>query len=220
MVAQLGGVKKLNLAGSAVKKQEAVLVDPTGYMKVILWGNHVDSVREGAAYVFDKLCVKISRGERYLNTPKMDDLCVISETDAFKEKLPAVDNVALSKTITGEIVGIFQIEKYHACKTCSKKVKIEGDTLVYCDRCEVTTKLSRCQSKWLIRVHVETSANPSELFKLTMYQDVVQKILSINDIEPTIEPRELTTKLLMMDPMILSFDTNNLTLYEIENIDI
>ena len=111
-IAQLGGVKNLNLAGLPVKKQEAVtqgavIVDPTGFMKVILWGMYADSVREGGTNVFGKLRVKISKGERYLNTPKMEDLCAISEAHAFEEKLPYVDNVATSKTVSAEIIGIF-----------------------------------------------------------------------------------------------------------------
>ena len=219
-IAQLAGIKTLNLAGLPVKKQEAVIVDPTGFMKVILWGMHVDSVREGGTYVFDKLRVKVSKGERYLNTPKIEDLCVISEAHAFEEKLPHVDNVASSKTVSGEIIGIFHMEKYLACKTCSKKVLKEEDVLAYCDRCKVTTKLSRCLPNWLIKVHVETCADPPEMFKLTMYQDVVNKIFLIHDIDAAIEPKELTTKLLSMEPMLFSFDNNNYTIFEIETIDI
>ena len=114
-VTQLSGVKKVMINRAHVSKQEGFIVDPTGFIKLVLWGTHVNSVEEGDTYFFNKVRVKELRGERYLNTPKTKDECTISQVEEFTTDLPAVDNVSTIKEIHGEIVGVVSIEKYIAC---------------------------------------------------------------------------------------------------------
>jgi ssDNA-binding replication factor A large subunit len=86
-IVELSGTKTVLLQGNNVKKQEAFLADPTGYVKVILWGSHTDNVEKDLTYNFNKLRVKMYQNQMYLNTPKQENQCVITQSEHFKEKL-------------------------------------------------------------------------------------------------------------------------------------
>ena len=48
---------------SPVKKQAGYIVDPSGYIKIIFWGEHVDSVTPQSTYFFSNLRMKVSQNE-------------------------------------------------------------------------------------------------------------------------------------------------------------
>ena len=54
------------------KKQEAFIDNPSGYIKLVLWRGHADSVSEGSTQLFDKVTVKLTHQEKYLDTRKSD----------------------------------------------------------------------------------------------------------------------------------------------------
>ena len=72
---------------TSVKKQRFI-VDPSGFIKLVLYGKHTDTVEEGKVYQFKKVRVKATKNERYVNTPKNENECVISATQSFSEALP------------------------------------------------------------------------------------------------------------------------------------
>ena len=178
----------------------------------------MDAVHDGCTYCFDKVRVKVAKGERYLNTPKSEDLCTIKECEPFTVELPPVDNVPSSVTMVGEIVGIYFIERYLACKTCSKKIENDDDDLAFCERCKVTMKSTRCPSHCLMKLSIE-STDSSTPFRLILYHDAVSKILQLHDIEPNIDPKEFSKKLLSMDPMLFSYNNHNSTVFDVEKVD-
>ena len=65
-----------------LKKQEAIISDTTGYIKVVLWENNVNTLEVNTAYNLKNLRVKSSNNEKYLNTPKGEDF-VSTETTPF-----------------------------------------------------------------------------------------------------------------------------------------
>ena len=46
-------IKKVITKGCELKKQEGYISDPSGYIKIIFWGSHSDTVQQGATF-FDK----------------------------------------------------------------------------------------------------------------------------------------------------------------------
>ena len=79
---------------TSVKKQQCFIVDPSGFIKLVLYGKHTDTVEEGKVYQFKKVRVKATKNGRYVNTPKNENECVISATQSFSEALPIVENTA------------------------------------------------------------------------------------------------------------------------------
>lgn len=69
-ITHLSATKTIVIQDSPVKKQEGYIVDPSGYIKIIFWGEHVDSVTPQSTYFFSNLRMKVSQNQRYLNTAK------------------------------------------------------------------------------------------------------------------------------------------------------
>ena len=49
-----------------VPKQEGHITDPSGHIKIILWGRHADTLQEGYTYFFNKVRIKVNQGQKYL----------------------------------------------------------------------------------------------------------------------------------------------------------
>ena len=140
-VVQLTSTKTVALQTSNVKKQ-GYIADPSGYIKIIFWGSHTDAVEEGSTYVFNKLRVKVSQNQMYLNTPKQEDEFVITSSEPFTKRLPSVDEQSTTKEIVASMVGVYGINKYKACHTCSKKVTTK-ENLSFCEKCKLSQKTSK-----------------------------------------------------------------------------
>lgn len=57
----ISGVKIITTQFSGkTKKQELIVRDNTAWVKVVLWGNHVDSLQLNKTYIFKNLRVKVT----------------------------------------------------------------------------------------------------------------------------------------------------------------
>ena len=65
----LGRTKTIVIQGSPMRKQEGYIVNATEYIKIIFGSNHADAVTPQSNYFFNKVRVKVSQNQRYLNTP-------------------------------------------------------------------------------------------------------------------------------------------------------
>ena len=80
-----------------LKKQEVLIRDTTGSIKVILWESYTETLTLDSTYLFKNLKVKISKNERYLNTAK-DVPFQFTETSPFTQPLVDV-NAELASTV-------------------------------------------------------------------------------------------------------------------------
>jgi hypothetical protein len=87
-VMKISGSKKITTSrnpNSPLVKQELVIVDPTVSVKVILWEQFVDTLKEDQTCVFKNLRLKReNNGSMYLNTPKSDQFS-FEECEEFVE---------------------------------------------------------------------------------------------------------------------------------------
>ena len=226
--------RKFIVQGSELKKQEGYIADPSGSIKIIFWGNHTDEVQQGSTYFFNKVRVKISQDQKYLNTPKQESECIIKSAEPFKETLPVVDEVSTSKEVIGSIIGISNVNKYSSCCTCAKKVTIKGK-LAYCERCKMTQKLSACSMQWSFKIVIHTEDNPRQKINLNIYgQQMVQKLFTICEITEAASEDEaevailsslsslssaLTHSLIKLSTLIPSTFKHTTVLYQFINIE-
>lgn len=83
---QLSGVKTIIINDSTpLKKQEGIIVDKTGHVKIILWAEHTGQLEKDKTYIFTNLRLKQSGGVKYLNTPKDSTGISIEETQPFTD---------------------------------------------------------------------------------------------------------------------------------------
>lgn len=167
-LSHLSSTKKIIIQGSEVKKQEGYIADPSGYIKIIFWGNHTDNVQQGSTYFFNKVRVKVSQDQKYLNTPKQESECTIESAEPFTEPLPMLEEISTSKEIIGSIIRVNNIDKYSSCCTCAKKVTIKGK-IAFCDKCKMSQKLTACNMQWSLRILVQNQDNPKPKVNLNVY---------------------------------------------------
>ena len=219
-LAHLSATKKIIVQGSELKKQEGYIADPSGSIKNIFWGNHTDEVQQGSTYFFNKVRVKISQYQKYLNIPKQESDCIIESAEPFKETLPVVDEVSTSKEVIGSIIGINEVNKYSSCCTCAKKVTIKRK-LAYCGRCKMTQKLSASSVQWSFKIVVHTEDNPRQKIKLNIYGgQMVQKLFTIFEITETASEDEAEVAILNTELFKFSFDTQSHKVIDIDPIHI
>ena len=217
-LAHLSATKKIIIDESELKKQEGYIADPSGYIKIIFWGNHTDKVQQGSTYFFDKVRLKVKQDQRYLNTPNQESECTIKSADPFTEPLPTLDEISTSKEIIGNIIGLTNINKYHSCCTCAKKVTVKGN-LAFCDRCKMSQKLTACSLQWTFRILVQTEDTPKQKVNLNVYgQQIVQKLFTMCEITETASEDEAVEAILNTELLKLTFDTQSRKLIEVDAI--
>ena len=110
-----------------LRKQEGLLIDPTGSIKVILWQLDVDQVEEGKTYFFRNLRLKKNKlsGDLFVNPAK--DNSKICPSDAFpSDSLKPPQSVPLElviSTITGEVIAVNKSSSNFCCFRCHKLLK-------------------------------------------------------------------------------------------------
>ena len=74
-------------------------------------------------------------------------------------------------TINGKIIGFLHINNSIGCISCRKKVVPNKDSedLGQCKDCKLTQIISSCGTQWYMRILVQSSTNPSEQYRLTLF---------------------------------------------------
>ena len=84
-----------------LQKQEVMLRDPTGTIKLVLWEQYVDALVVNTTYVLENLKFKVYNDERYLNTPKDEDF-KHTEIEPFQQPIPEAEHVIDTPSISGK----------------------------------------------------------------------------------------------------------------------
>ena len=91
-----------------LRKQEVMLRDPSGTIKLVLQEQYVDLLVPSQTYNLENLKVKVYNDQRYLNTPR-DEEFQCNETDPFQQPLPELQQVIYTPSITGTVIGVKDI---------------------------------------------------------------------------------------------------------------
>ena len=153
-----------------LRKQEGLLIDPTGSIKVILWELDVDQVEEGKTYFLRNLRLKKNKlsGDLFVNPAK--DNSKICPSDAFpSDSLKPPQSVPLElviSTITGEVIAVNKSSLNFCCFRCHKTVELLKDKIIaYCRNCSLKLKFAAVVS------------DDTKNITLNFYDEVVTKIL-------------------------------------------
>lgn len=208
-VAHLSPTRTALLDSGPVKKQEAFINDPSGYIKLVLWGRHADSVSEGSTHLFDKVRVKLAHeGE-----------CKISSVANFTESLQPVQNISAVKDLTGKILGVTNLNKYHCCCSCNKNVTIKGN-LAFCNNCSMTMKLNCCKLQCTLKLYIQETSNPHNKVRVSVYNDVFSKLLGICNLLAALTDEEIIEKILDLELVKVSYDSQNNKVIDIDQIKV
>ncbi|CAB3996618.1 Hypothetical predicted protein, partial [Paramuricea clavata] len=101
---------------SQLQKQEIILRDPTGTIKLVLWEQYVNALVVNTTYVLQNLKLKVYNDERYLKMPK-DEEFKPKEIEPFQQPLP--EPVIDPHSIYGKIVAIKDVTTLGQCHWCN-----------------------------------------------------------------------------------------------------
>lgn len=171
----ISSVKTFVSINANLKKQEAIISDPTASMKLVLWGDYVDCLECDQTYKFETVPVKGPKDDRYLNTPKSDKFTEIP-CDPFEQPINETEDLEYlaSTSITVKLTGIKSIDKTYACFTCNRKVSVHNNgVLATCDsdKCHLTQALKLCKPQWFVRLLVLDNAT-DKLLTVTINQSM------------------------------------------------
>ena len=173
-VTQMSGVKKVKREDGSLDEVTAMLVDPTGSIKCVFYGEWVGCIEEGETYTFSNLRVRTDylSEEKYVNTAKTG--CKIERRKPFSQPVaavaPLVADIATKEEIFS-VVGVKGISKYYSCSSCSKKLEEQG-TKFYCRACHMKQKATNVQ--WVSRLRLKDST--SEQFNITVFHPQMVKL--------------------------------------------
>ena len=125
-ITQMSGVKKVKREGGSLDEVTAMLVDPTGSIKCVFYGEWVKCSEEGETYTFSNLrvCTDYLSQGKFVNTATTG--CKIETRKPFSEPLataaPLVADIATKEALFS-VVGVKGISKYYSCSSCSKKLE-------------------------------------------------------------------------------------------------
>ncbi len=142
-----------------------------------------------------KTTVKMYQSQMYLNTHKQENQCIITQSEPFKEKLPNVEELSTLKEV---IIGLYAVNRYKTCRSCSKKLTENGN-VSFCETCKLTQKTSRCPTQLILKLLVETSSPPVEKIGLTVYYVVVVKLFQLCNITVEATENQISVAILELD---------------------
>lgn len=169
----------------SLEKQEVMLRDPTGFIKLVLWQQYVDSLEVHTTYVLENLKVRVLRQMRYLNTAK-DIQFVYRSVEPFDQPLVVCENeladLAL-KTFTGKIIAVQQLSHTLSCMGCRKKLSPSSadDELAECEECHLVQMIGLCVPQWFLRAIFQDSVT-KDLHKLSLFNQAVHLLLEALEI--------------------------------------
>ena len=117
-VVSLSGTKVQSTRYGQLKKQ--VLADPTAHIKLVLWGDYVDTLQLNKTYALNNVRVKFTKYEHYLNSPKNEEMKAVEVTPYTVPLAEYEDEVGTSSTVNGIILGVQQTSKSLCCISCQK----------------------------------------------------------------------------------------------------
>ena len=204
-------------------KQELVIVDPTASVKVILWEQFLDTLKEDQTYVFKNLRLKReNNGSMYLNTPKSDQFS-FEECEEFAETVVQDIQLFSSVEVCASIIGVESISTYQACMKCGKKAVLKNGKILKCEACQMLQKIAPANKRWFLRCLFANLINEEETISLAIFNenvkamvDLIPQPICLSDVAPD----DLSEALLSMPDVKITYDSVANKLINIANIGI
>ena len=201
-----------------VMMQNAVVMDPTGTIKLTLWENYTNTVNQGSTYIFKNLSVRNDKftSELYLNT--LNSSTTIESAPEFQEILPVT--VLESQTVDVEIIGVQKVQSYTACFKCNKRVdNSRHQSIIQCSSCHFKQKQNLAPKHWFVQLLVEVKNSSATKLTLTLFENTIHQIAKING--HPVEINQFTAELIeeiIFDTSVISV-TYNKKSHIVENVN-
>ena len=204
-------------------KQELVIVDPTSSLKVILWEQFVDRLKEDQTYLFKNLRLKRdNNGSIYLNTPKSNEFS-FEEVQEFAETVVADVQLVSSVEVCASIIGVESISTYQACLKCGKKAVAVHGKVLKCEACHMLQKIAPSSKRWFLRCLFANLNNETETISLAIFNENVKAMVGLVRgpiCLSSVAPSDLGDALLSLPDVKITYDSVAKKLINITNINV
>ena len=219
---QLSGTKRIDTKYGLKKKASAFLIDPYGGLKIDLWEDFINEVKEGGTYTFANVRVRKDNytGNLSVTTPNSSD-CTITECEPFTQTLatPAeLPETFLTKTIEGEFIGVNNFNTYYSCCKCNSKITDIDLAIVKCLKCNLNQKLSKCAKHCYLNAFIEVNDDTSTL-TVTLFDQAIKMCLALaGKDEASLNEKVVTEVLLSLPPLSISYNRKTKIVASVESL--
>ena len=154
-VLKMSGVKIQTTRFGKLQKQDVIIADSTAHIKLVLWGEYVNTLQLNKTYTLKNVRVKPTRFEHFLNTPKNEDFNAVEATEYTTPVVEYEDEVDTTCMINATILGVKQASKALCCSGCQKRdVEIINPNKAICrsHSCQLQQRPSSCTTHWALRL--------------------------------------------------------------------
>jgi hypothetical protein len=210
-----GSKKFMSKSGQALIKQDGLVSDPTGTIKVTFWGNFIDEAQKGKTYNFKQFVYKNDNYGIYLTTST--SVSILEEGEPLQQPLakPEIDSKILAnKEMIVSLLGVSSVIQYLCCSLCNRKIDSDDNSkIAICSnpKCNLTQKVSHCPKQWVVKLYVQNNDNPNHKFHVAAFHSIVQQLAAqcfTDDPLDLMSPQQLTNHLLAdIDQLKITYDT-------------
>ena len=186
-------------------KEDVMIGDKSGYIKITLWQNDMQKLELGKSYMIEYATIKSFNNVKYLSTPKIG--FNVTPIDDIGEVKQLEDDPTNDRVENAIIFGVESIIHHKVCIKCQGNVDDLDGIIGTCCKCGMTQRMDRCTTELSARLFISAGPEAKEYmtaFKINM-QKIMQDDTSIEDMTDT----DIKTQLLMSDPFSFTFSMNN-----------
>lgn len=207
-ITQLSGIKRISTQYGIKRKLEGILSDAHSSIRIILWEDFTEQVKDGDTYNFKNLRVRKepNSNELYVNTPPSG--CTIEACDAFKEPTAQplqLPDVFTNVTCPALILGINNFTTYFSCSGCKKKLPSEAVTIVKCISCGMKQNISNCTTHFFLQCLMKTD---TDRVTVTLFDDAIKQMpcFAEKSTDQTLSEEEVTDALLSLQSVTITYN--------------
>lgn len=197
-----GKVVQLNKAeevSGGKKKQDMVVADSSGSIRVTIWEEMIGKVKKERSYRFSKMMVRAFKGKKFLSTSKtgseveeIDDIGEVEVDDEQEVEGEEREKNGPGGQIKGvKIVGVERFFQYNGCFKCSGRVEEDKDDADFgeCAKCKMYQCLEGCKHN--ISVQLTLKSEDGSIVTLRAFDKV------LCDITKTTDSKDVNMKVLL-----------------------
>ena len=186
---------------SDLSHQNVFVADQTGSIRVCLWDNHIDTLKQGHSYNLTNFTVREFRSKKYLNMPRsgaeikaINDLGSVSEMPLEEEETITIQNV--------QVMGVPSLNMYKACMQCKARVEPLTPPFGKCSKqdCDMIQRYDLCADQATARLLLMYTSGDKQQRYITchVFGQLINQLASLS------LDNEITSKTLLSLPQLKS----------------
>lgn len=171
-----GGTENVDVRGKSLKKQETILTDETGSIRLVLWENDIQKVQSKETYMLERSVVREFDNQPYITINKETQISKVTQTIANPDDHLA--NTYKEFTISCPPEGILATHRSLSCKKCANSMVLHnvGKT-IKCSACGLVQLSRLCQKK--VHANAFFINEQGQKISLLMKQHIIQALIDI-----------------------------------------